>query len=255
MEQSKLSMHFETLRLCSGLLLLLFLVSCSPLKSGFPSIPDYPQSYQMGKKGDHSQKQGYESYKETGIASWYGEDFHGKETSSGEIYDMHALTAAHKTLPLGTYVRVTNLHNHRPVVVKINDRGPFVKERIIDLSYRAAQELDMVKNGTALVELKALGRLKKTVVDGKVKQVYTPANYYVGEFTIQLGSFKEKTNATNLVKRLGSHYNNVYISLYKTGAHTFHRVRVARCKTLEEAREIEQDLVQDGYPEAIVVSP
>lgn len=209
----------------------------------------------MGKRWGHPPKQVYEAYKETGIASWYGEDFHGRETSSGEIYDMHALTAAHKTLPLGTYGRVTNLHNNRTVVVKINDRGPFVKGRIIDLSYCAAQELDMVENGTALVELEALGRLKEIVVDGKIKQIYTPANYYLGEFTIQVGSFKEKINATNLVKRLGAHYNNVYISLYKTGAHTFYRVRVARCTTLEEAREIEQELVQDGYPEAIIVSP
>jgi rare lipoprotein A len=168
---------------------------------------------------------------------------------------MHALTAAHKTLPLGTYGRVTNLDNKRTVVVKINDRGPFVKGRIVDLSYRAAQELDMVETGTSLVKLEALGRLQKIVVGGKIKYVYIPVNYYVGEFTIQVGSFKEKINATNLLGRLAMHYNNAHIAVYKTGIHTFYRVRVARCTTLEEAREIEQELEQEGYPGAIIVSP
>jgi rare lipoprotein A len=91
-----------------------------------------------------------------GIASWYGKDFHGKKTSSGDIYDMHKLTAAHKELPLGTRVRVTNLENRRQVDVLINDRGPFVRGRIIDLSYAAAKALDMVDQGTALVRITLL---------------------------------------------------------------------------------------------------
>ena len=93
----------------------------------------------------------------SGISSWYGPDFDGKATSSGEIYDMHALTAAHKTLPMGTIVKVTNLDNNRDVVVRINDRGPFVGTRIIDLSNKAAHEIDMVKKGTARVQLEVIG--------------------------------------------------------------------------------------------------
>ncbi len=95
-------------------------------------------------------------YAERGVASWYGKKFHGRQTSSGEIYDMYAMTAAHKALPLPTQVRVTHLGNGKSVVVTVNDRGPFVHNRIIDLSYAAAQELDMVGAGTALVEVVAL---------------------------------------------------------------------------------------------------
>ncbi|MDG4554973.1 MAG: septal ring lytic transglycosylase RlpA family protein [Candidatus Competibacter sp.] len=97
-----------------------------------------------------------EGYREEGTASWYGEDFHGRKTSSGPLYDMYELTAAHKSLPLPTYVRVTNLENGRSTVVKVTDRGPFVSGRIIDLSYAAALRLDMLERGTALVEVAAL---------------------------------------------------------------------------------------------------
>lgn len=96
-------------------------------------------------------------YQERGVASWYGQKFHGRPTSSQEPYDMHAMTAAHKTLPLPTYVRVRNLRNGKSVVVRVNDRGPFVDNRIIDLSYAAAQRLDMVQDGTSLVEVTAIG--------------------------------------------------------------------------------------------------
>ena len=95
-------------------------------------------------------------YVEEGIASWYGEPFHGRRTSSGEVYDMHQLSAAHKSLPLPTYVQVTNLENGRRIVVRVNDRGPFHEGRIIDLSYAAARKLDIVGPGTARVEVRAL---------------------------------------------------------------------------------------------------
>ncbi|MFQ5981854.1 MAG: septal ring lytic transglycosylase RlpA family protein [Woeseiaceae bacterium] len=95
-------------------------------------------------------------YRERGVASWYGTKFHGRLTSSHERYDMHALTAAHRTLPLPTYVRVRNLQNNKSVIVRVNDRGPFVSNRIIDLSYSAARRLDMIKKGTGLVEVTAI---------------------------------------------------------------------------------------------------
>jgi len=96
-------------------------------------------------------------YRERGVASWYGRKFHGKLTSSQETYDMYAMTAAHKTLPLPSYVKVTNLRNHKSVIVRVNDRGPFVSNRIIDLSYAAAERLDMIRDGTGLVEVTAIG--------------------------------------------------------------------------------------------------
>lgn len=96
------------------------------------------------------------NYRERGVASWYGTKFHGRLTSSREPYDMYAMTAAHKTLPLPTYVRVRNLRNDRTIIVRVNDRGPFVNNRIIDLSYAAARKLDMVEDGTSLVEVTAI---------------------------------------------------------------------------------------------------
>ena len=96
-----------------------------------------------------------DGYSERGVASWYGPTFHGGSTSSGEPYDMYGMTAAHKTLPLPTYARVTNLRNGKSIVVRINDRGPFVANRLIDLSYTAAAKLDMLREGTTLVEVRS----------------------------------------------------------------------------------------------------
>jgi rare lipoprotein A len=120
-----------------------------------PSRTGNPPSYEVfGKRYYVSGTS--EGYWERGIASWYGDDFHGKNTSSGSPFDMHVLTAAHKSLPIPTYVQVTHLGNGRSIVVKVNDRGPFIDERIIDLSYAAAAELDMLETGTAEVEVAAL---------------------------------------------------------------------------------------------------
>ena len=136
---------------------------------------------------------------ETGIASWYGPDFHGKRTANGEIYNMHGMTAAHKTLPLGTHVLVTNLENRRSVEVRINDRGPFIKGRIIDLSYAAAQSVDMVGSGTAMVKVEVLRKPKHT----------DP------QYTLQVGSYTERKNAVNLKKELNKKYKDVYIVTVK----------------------------------------
>lgn len=114
-----------------------------------------PDSYEVfGKR--YRVMDSSDGYVERGVASWYGREFHGRRTSSGESYDMHALSAAHRTLPLPTYVEVTNLENGRKVVVRINDRGPFHGDRIIDLSYAAAVKLGMAGKGTARVEVRAL---------------------------------------------------------------------------------------------------
>jgi rare lipoprotein A len=136
-----------------------------------------------------------DGYVERGVASWYGPTFHGELTSMGESYDMYAMTAAHKTLPLPAYARVTNLSNGRSVVVRINDRGPFAKNRIIDLSYTAAAKLDMLRAGTALVEVRTLqpggdDSLRRT------DQTPPPTLY------VQAGAFAEEANAKRLVERL-----------------------------------------------------
>lgn len=142
-----------------------------PPKSGSNNIPDMPGNavpkpeprsrYGNGPKYEvfgvgYSVMPSANGYKERGVASWYGKKFHGNLTSNREVYDMYEMTAAHKTLPLPTYVRVRNLSNNRSIVVRVNDRGPFVDNRIIDLSYTAALKLDIVGAGTGLVEVEAI---------------------------------------------------------------------------------------------------
>lgn len=147
-----------------------------------------------------------------GRASWYGPNFHGKKTSNGEDYNMWQMTAAHKTLPMNTVVRVTNKSNGRSVVVRINDRGPFVGTRIIDLSKKAASELDMLAHGTALVKLEILGfnkkgqtRITKTSIQKDVKE------QVMGEYALQIGSFSKIEGAISYQER----YNNAS-GRYKT---------------------------------------
>ncbi|MBT8096303.1 MAG: septal ring lytic transglycosylase RlpA family protein [Woeseia sp.] len=139
-------------------------------------------------------------YQERGVASWYGSKFHGRPTSSQEPYDMHQLTAAHKSLPLPTYVQVRNLRNNRTVVVRVNDRGPFVDNRIIDLSYAAARRLDMIRDGTSLVEVTALSfdtppdPMPESIVDAASATV-TARNVPEKPVYLQVGAFGSKLNA------------------------------------------------------------
>ena len=167
---------------------------------------------------------------------------------------MYACTAAHKTLPMGTYVRVHNLTNGREVDVRINDRGPFVRGRIIDLSYGSAKKIGLVGPGTAHVEIVVLGVPNETTVNGKVQRTFVSGNYYVGDFTIQVGSFRDKENALRLKNKLAQTYEDAYIVVYDGGNDTFYRVRVARCTTLDRAKQYEKMLEADGYPNTIVVA-
>ncbi len=142
-----------------------------------------------------------EGYKERGVASWYGPDFHARDTSSGEPYDMYAMTAAHKTLPIPAYARVTNLSNGRSVVVRINDRGPFVNNRIIDLSYSAAYKLDMTRAGTAFVEVEvitpgATGEIARALAPQPLPSITAPRLF------LQAGAFGVLDNATAMQERL-----------------------------------------------------
>jgi rare lipoprotein A len=153
-------------------------------------------------------------YRETGVSSWYGEPFHGRQTANGEIYDMYGLTAAHRLMPLGTIVKVTHRENGRSVTVKVNDRGPFVRGRILDLSYGAAKRLEMTSTGTAPVAIE--------VVD-------LPRNFRAsggGRFTVQVGAFEIEENAKSLKERLGHKYPDVYLVTLRTNQSTIYRVRV-----------------------------
>lgn len=173
---------------------------------------------------------------QTGIASWYGPGFHGKATASGDIYDQNDLTAAHQTLPLGTHVMVTNLENGRSAEVTINDRGPFAKGRVIDLSYSVAQSLDMVGPGTALVRI--------DVIDSPVKiQTIRPAL----DYTLQLGSFARLENAQQLRDRLAQSFGDVVIAPLQSKDATYYRVQLGRFANRADAEQRAQQISQAGY--------
>ena len=180
-----------------------------------------------------------------GVASWYGKKFHGNPTASGEIYDMYQLTAAHKTFPLGTYAMVTNVENNRSVEVKINDRGPFVKGRIIDLSYAAARSIDMVEKGTARVRVVVLKR-KSLIVRSESKG-------FGRGFTVQVGAFSDKGNALKLTKALGKEIHDVYISVFETPETRYYRVRVGHFDTREMAYSFAAKLANMGY--SVMIAP
>lgn len=152
----------------------------------------YPQTVSVG-------------YKMRGIASWYGPNFHGKKTSNGEVFNTYAMTAAHKTLPMNTIVRVTNLNNNKSIVVRINDRGPFVNDRIIDLSKAGASGIDMLQKGTAPVLLEVIGFSdkadknhftdSKTNKPSQTNEILENNTYYGGNFMVQVGAFKNQNGA------------------------------------------------------------
>ena len=197
-----------------------------------------------------------EGYVQRGIASWYGTKFHGKKTSSGEIYNMHAMTAAHKTLPIPVYVRVDNLENGRSLVVKVNDRGPFVDGRIIDLSYAAAKKLGIDIPGTAKVEVTALGSETSTAKSRPVvRTIPLTENSSKDEpLYIQLGSFSSKVNAHNLANRL-EQSNEKAVAIHELDSTTgiFYRVRIGPLYDIDEANSVVSRLNGKGFNQNRIV--
>ena len=219
-----------------------------------PTSPGQPKPYRVNGRWYQpiAHARGFE---QEGVASWYGRDFHGRKTSSGETYDMYALTAAHKTLPLGTYVRVRNLRNGKTLDLRINDRGPFARGRIIDLSFTAAKNLGVVGPGTAPVRITALGApAPARGATGGLASGYIPVDYYSGNFTFQVGAFAERANAQRLVDRLNQRYRNAHMTTYFDGQRTFYRVRVGRSSDLEQAVAYEQSLIRDGFADTFIVA-
>jgi rare lipoprotein A len=223
-------------------------------------------------------------YVERGVASWYGPGFHKVRTSTGEPYDMYAMTAAHKTLPLPAYVRVTNLQNGRSIVVRVNDRGPFVGNRIIDLSYTAASKLDMLRNGTAMVEVRSLEPASGDVplaaplavplsaapiiaatgaptpapagspplnsvsdpAAGATSMVAVPRALY-----IQAGAFSDPKNAERLMEKLrGGAYGKVFVRDNAIAGRKMYRVRIGPVPNVAEFDRIVAALERDGVNDA-----
>ncbi|MFH0845290.1 MAG: septal ring lytic transglycosylase RlpA family protein [Pseudomonadota bacterium] len=196
-----------------------------------------------------------EGFVEVGKASWYGSDFHGRPTSCGEPYNMYGMTAAHKILPLGTYVKVQNLDNSKSTIVRINDRGPFIKERVIDLSYAAAKEVDMIRAGVTEVRVVALGReIEKIRSGGDKRPLLEVQDFEKGEFTVQVGAFENKDNALRLVNRLKVIFDYVTVQTHiDEKKRTLYRVQASKSKTLSQAGAMEKRLEEMGFEEAFIV--
>ncbi|MDM8526120.1 septal ring lytic transglycosylase RlpA family protein [Desulfococcaceae bacterium HSG8] len=195
-------------------------------------------------------------FSQNGIASWYGEDFHGKKTSNGEVFDMNKISAAHKILPLGTYVKVRNTKNNKEIILRINDRGPFVAGRVIDLSKAAARKLGVYDPGTAPVEVVALGIAGDSKAQNGLPQSFVPVNYYKGNFTIQVGAFSELENAKRFWRKLDRSYKHSHITPYYThrGGGLLYRVAIGKCSDLELAGKYEDIVRKRGFKDAFMVA-
>ena len=195
--------------------------------TGSPTLRDgYPSGYPVG-------------YVERGVASWYGPGFHGNRTANGERFDMHQFTAAHRTLPLGSVARVRSLSNGRTVTVRINDRGPFVRGRILDLSLAAAQRLGMTGPGTDHVEVRVLG--------------YQGRPGAFGYLRVQVASFAERVNAQALAGRLRGRYLDVRIEVVELSAGRRYRVYVGRFSSERQAQAVADRLESQLEVEPLVV--
>ncbi len=225
-----------------------------------------PETYEVfGKK--YRVMKSARGHVERGLASWYGPGFHAERTSSGEPYNMYSMTAAHKTLPIPSYVRVTHLGNGRSIVVRVNDRGPFVGNRIIDLSYTAAYKLGMIGTGTAPVEIRVLqpgdassGRATAatpvaptpaaTPAPSPAQAVDTPSLGISSRF-LQTGSFGSRANADAMTRRLAqSGIRNAVIREARIGERVVYRVQVGPLDNAVEADDMVERLRLVGVPDA-----
>jgi len=210
-----------------------------------------PKSYVVAGKRYYTKTDSI-GYRERGIASWYGTKFHGHRTSSGEPYDIYKMTAAHKTLPLPTYAKVTNLRNGRSVVVRINDRGPFHANRIIDLSYAAAARLGILKSGTGLVEVEAIDPSRpapRQPAPTRQAAAHDPATLF-----LQVGAFSNRDNAERLEQRLqASGLDDVRITEAANSNGPLYRVRIGPLATVDEADRISNSLVSLGINDTRVI--
>ncbi len=219
-----------------------------------------------------------QGYVEQGLASWYGEPFHGRKTSNGEIYDMYGDTAAHKTLPMHTVLLVKNLENGRSTVVRINDRGPFVQERIIDLTYTKAKELNIIGKGTAKVEIIAMAEeetetppvvaatpaqqqagapaVKATKPPAKSKpHVKAPSkDFDKGNFYVQVGAFVKIENARLLAKAFAKRGRDVIIQQYPAAGMNLYRVMIFASTSLAEAKVYQQQMIGEGFRYALLLA-
>jgi rare lipoprotein A len=221
----KLSQQKNRAKLLSSLIFSVIFISACSIPRAKVSIPVIPETRPS----------------QTGIASWYGPGFHGKATASGAIYDQNDLTAAHQTLPLGTRLLVTNLQNGNTVEVTVNDRGPFAKGRILDLSYAAGRALGIIVPGTIPVRLE--------VIESPYKLAAIPVSL---DYTLQIGSFSQRQNAQELRDRLAPSYPDIIIAPLQVRDATYYRVQIGTYSDRGAAEEQARHLAQAGYPVVVM---
>lgn len=268
-----------SLRSLIGAMLLTLLFGCgsSPVKDESDSGPSVPPDLRhvkepVPRKEPPSRYGNPESYtvlgrtyrvldsadgfSERGIASWYGNKFHGKRTSSGEPYDMYEMTAAHKTLPIPVHVKVTNLDNGKTVIVRVNDRGPFKEGRIIDLSYAAAHKIGMTGTGTARVEIHALDGDDSRPDTRTADSEASAAVAETGPYYVQVGSFRREDSADEVaaqVQPLVGYPVKVYPG--ETDDGDVYRVRVGPLSRRDFAEKVREHLIDKGYEQPAIVMP
>ncbi len=235
--------------------LLISVVVLSACGKKVQTKPWQPRSEPLSQYGNHSPyrvngrmyrvNNNPAGFSQKGKASWYGKKFHGRKTSNQEIFDMYKLTAAHKTLPLPSYVEVTHLGNGRSVVVRVNDRGPFVGDRIIDLSYGAAKVLGMINEGVAPVKIEVV-KSPQNLQTSPIKQ---------GLMYIQLGAFSDNTTAYNLAKKVGSLLGiETFVTILRTQSGLLHRVRIGPLESEHKIQNLIDKITQNGIHGAQLVT-
>jgi rare lipoprotein A len=209
------------------------IVSCAG-KAPLPVVPVVPERPAPAATAAPAPAQ-EPVYRETGTASWYGRELQGRRMADGGTFDMEGLSAAHRILPIGTVIRVTNLDNYKTINVRVSDRGPFLRSRILELSYGAAKALDFVREGTARVKIETLAPVGSD-----------------GVYTVQAATFVEEENAKTLKGRLQAKYETVYIVHGETNLASFYRVRVGLYPSEEKAERIAAKLALDGLEPVVV---
>jgi rare lipoprotein A len=244
--QGRLPLHT-----CTLIFITLFFLITSPIPASAKRQPQTQSPYVINNKRYYPIPSS-DGFEQKGLASWYGRAFHGRRTSNGEIYDMYAMTAAHKVLPMNTMLLVKNLENGRKTVVRVNDRGPFVRGRVIDLSYTAAKKLGVVANGTAPVQLVALA--EGTVLHKGEAPTLVYNDLSVGEYYVQIGAFAKKINAVKLQKRFTDAGHTTVIQKYYGPSAILYRVQVYAGRTLENAKRAEKALLDHGYVGSFIIA-
>jgi len=229
------------------------LTACGAKHAGVAKAPDGARAQQTQKPGAAKGETSPEAvFVQEGIAGWFGKDFYGNEVKKGDKYDIHALTAVHRTLPLGILVKVRNMENGQEVVVRVNDRGPFAKGRVMDLSYAAAKTIGIGEQGSVAVRIEALG---SRTMDTSGRESYKqPASFDAGTYTVQIGMFKNTQNPKRISEEMRRLFGYSEVREIHAKGERLFRVFAGKYTSLKEAETAQRNFTEHGYPASFVLS-